>query len=217
MSNKVLIKLADEIANYHWDVGDREKAAEFATRLRGEAAQGEQEAAAAATVSVCDGKEQDAFEEWAEAEKYVMNTHPLHWLFLDPKTYAARQGWKAAIEYVNARSQPAAPTPVAGDAVAYGSEEWQAIRKERESKLPKLPHEGALMPPERNGDYQRGYDAEDMRDYALDAIENDRESDRVGILEAFADGVEAARSGKIPGVYAAALAQDRASQGENHE
>ena len=34
--------------------------------------------------------------------------------------------------------------------------------------LPGLPC-SQLMPPERNGDYQRGYDEEDMREYALEA------------------------------------------------
>ena len=47
-----------------------------------------------------DGLEQEAFEAFAKADKMEMQTHPLHWLFLDPKTYAARQGWKAALEYV---------------------------------------------------------------------------------------------------------------------
>ncbi|MBA6427031.1 hypothetical protein [Pseudomonas aeruginosa] len=48
---------------------------------------------------VCDGKEQDAFEEWASKEGMNMERHPLHWLFLDAKTYSARQGWKAALKY----------------------------------------------------------------------------------------------------------------------
>lgn len=47
-----------------------------------------------------DGKEQDAFEEWAKANRYDMTTHPLHWLFLDAKTYAARDGWRGALQYV---------------------------------------------------------------------------------------------------------------------
>jgi hypothetical protein len=29
-----------------------------------------------------------------------MHEHPLHYLFLDEKTYAARQGWQAALRYV---------------------------------------------------------------------------------------------------------------------
>lgn len=58
---------------------------------------------------VCDGKEQDAFEAWAASEMYDMTQHPLHWLFLDPRTYAARQGWKAAIEYGNRKPLPEPP------------------------------------------------------------------------------------------------------------
>lgn len=48
---------------------------------------------------VCDGKEQEAFEQWASTAKYDMSQHPLFYLFLTEKTNAARQGWKAAIEY----------------------------------------------------------------------------------------------------------------------
>ncbi|WP_256824349.1 hypothetical protein [Pseudomonas aeruginosa] len=56
---------------------------------------------------VCDGKEQDAFEEWAKKEGLDTSCHPMHWLFLDAKTNSARQGWKAALRYV--RAQAAAP------------------------------------------------------------------------------------------------------------
>ncbi|CEQ38291.1 hypothetical protein [Pseudomonas phage vB_PaeM_PAO1_Ab04] len=56
---------------------------------------------------VCDGKEQDAFEEWAKKEGLDTSCHPMHWLFLDAKTNSARQGWKAALRYV--RAQVAAP------------------------------------------------------------------------------------------------------------
>ncbi|HCF9267213.1 TPA: hypothetical protein NI644_004643 [Pseudomonas aeruginosa] len=56
---------------------------------------------------VCDGKEQDAFEEWARNEGLDTSCHPMHWLFLDAKTNSARQGWKAALRYV--RAQVAAP------------------------------------------------------------------------------------------------------------
>ncbi len=52
---------------------------------------------------VCDGKEQDAFEEWARKEGLDTSFHPLHWLFLDAKTNSARQGWKAALRYVRAK------------------------------------------------------------------------------------------------------------------
>ena len=48
---------------------------------------------------VCDGKEQDAFIAWANDERYDMSCHPLHFLFLNERTNAARQGWKAAIRY----------------------------------------------------------------------------------------------------------------------
>lgn len=59
---------------------------------------------------VCDGKEQDEFEAWARTENFDMTTHPLHWLFLNERTSAARNGWKAALEYVN-RAALAAPAP----------------------------------------------------------------------------------------------------------
>lgn len=44
-------------------------------------------------------QEQRAFEAWASSHGYVMHEHPLHYLFMDPKTDAARQGWKAALQY----------------------------------------------------------------------------------------------------------------------
>jgi len=47
--------------------------------------------------SRCDGVEQDAFEDWAASEGYDMTTHPLHWLFLDERTSAARSGWAAGL------------------------------------------------------------------------------------------------------------------------
>ena len=50
-------------------------------------------------VDNCDGKEQEAFEAWAKKNNYDMHEHPLHYLFLDAKTYAARQGWNEAIRY----------------------------------------------------------------------------------------------------------------------
>lgn len=62
--------------------------------------------------SVCDGKEQDAFEAWAAGQKMDMSCHPLHWLFLNEKTYSARQGWKAALEYVGTQIVAA---PVQGE------------------------------------------------------------------------------------------------------
>jgi hypothetical protein len=44
-------------------------------------------------------KEIEAFEDWATAERYDMTEHPLHYLFLDKRTYAARAGWRAALAY----------------------------------------------------------------------------------------------------------------------
>ncbi|HCV70574.1 MAG TPA: hypothetical protein DHE23_01830 [Agrobacterium sp.] len=61
----------------------------------------------------CDGREQLAFETWAANNRYDMHEHPLHYLFMDPKTNAARQGWKAALQYV--RDQfPVAPAKQEG-------------------------------------------------------------------------------------------------------
>lgn len=47
----------------------------------------------------CDGKEQEAFETWAQRERHNMEQHPLHYLFLDAETNAARQGWRAGLLY----------------------------------------------------------------------------------------------------------------------
>ncbi len=58
---------------------------------------------------VCDGKEQDAFIAWANDERYDMSCHPLHFLFLNERTNAARQGWKAAIRYCRESMLAAAP------------------------------------------------------------------------------------------------------------
>ena len=46
------------------------------------------------------GLEEDPsnFVRWAEKAGYDMSCHPLHFLFLDKETHAARMGWKAAIE-----------------------------------------------------------------------------------------------------------------------
>ncbi len=55
--------------------------------------------------SICDGIEQDAFEAWAVNQKYSMDTHPLHWLFLNEKTDAARQGWKAGLVHATNRME----------------------------------------------------------------------------------------------------------------
>ncbi len=57
------------------------------------------EDALAALPTSCDGKEQYAFEAWAKTNRYEMHEHPLHYLFMDPKTNAARNGWRAALNY----------------------------------------------------------------------------------------------------------------------
>lgn len=54
-------------------------------------------------VTVCDGIEQDAFEEWAASNGYDMHVHPLHWLFMNEKTDAARRGWKAGLTHAAER------------------------------------------------------------------------------------------------------------------
>lgn len=53
--------------------------------------------------SICDGIEQDAFEAWATENRYDMNTHPLHWLFLNERSAAARDGWKAGLVHAAER------------------------------------------------------------------------------------------------------------------
>jgi hypothetical protein len=62
--------------------------------------------------SSCDGKEQDAFEEWALGQRYKMDLHPMFYLFLETKTAAARDGWKAGLEYAVKRML-AAPSQAA--------------------------------------------------------------------------------------------------------
>lgn len=58
----------------------------------------------------CDGKEQEAFEAWAQSEEMDMQVHPLHYLFLDRRTDAARRAWNECIRYC--RSQVEARPPV---------------------------------------------------------------------------------------------------------
>lgn len=54
-------------------------------------------------------EEQKAFEAWATEHRYDMHQHPLHYLFLDQKTNAARKGWNAALRYAEGE----ASSPVA--------------------------------------------------------------------------------------------------------
>ena len=63
--------------------------------------------------TTCDGKEQEAWETWAQTERYDMTQHPLHYLFLNERSYAARQGWKAGLLYAVEQMKAAAPTPAA--------------------------------------------------------------------------------------------------------
>lgn len=51
----------------------------------------------------CDGIEQPAFEEWAKDQGFDMTEHPLHYLFLNAKTDAARQAWCAGIKHASDR------------------------------------------------------------------------------------------------------------------
>lgn len=62
----------------------------------------------AALPDTCDGKEQEAFEAFANADHFDMSQHPLHYLFLNSETSAARQGWKAAILYCRKQVDAAA-------------------------------------------------------------------------------------------------------------
>ncbi len=58
---------------------------------------------------VSDGIEQVAFEEWAREGRMDMVVHPLHYLFLDPTAYSARQAWKAGFLHCKKRMETAAP------------------------------------------------------------------------------------------------------------
>ncbi|KWT88038.1 hypothetical protein G6L26_007575 [Agrobacterium radiobacter] len=54
-------------------------------------------------------EEQRAFESWAEGKRHDMSCHPLHYLFLNAETNAAREGWNAALRYLNGQlSSPVA-------------------------------------------------------------------------------------------------------------
>lgn len=65
-----------------------------------------------------------AFEAWAQDRGYDMTTHSLHWLFLNERTNAARQGWKNALEFARSllATKPAAPA-VPVDAVIEAREQ----------------------------------------------------------------------------------------------
>jgi hypothetical protein len=69
--------------------------------------------------------EQDAFEAWANREGYDMAQHPLHYLFLNERTYAARQGWKAGIRFAATPTQETE----ASEAVRKALEELEEARR----------------------------------------------------------------------------------------
>ncbi len=82
-----------------WIKGEGETDAQAIADASSQIAQPTETQRIVARSSVRDGKEQDAFEIWAAGERYEMQTHPLHWLFLNERTAAARQGWKAGLQY----------------------------------------------------------------------------------------------------------------------
>jgi len=49
--------------------------------------------------ATCDGLEQEAWEAWARVQRFDMVEHPMHYLFLNERTDAARQGWKGGLVY----------------------------------------------------------------------------------------------------------------------
>ena len=53
--------------------------------------------------TVCDGKEQLAFEAYASSKGLDLSKHPLHYLFLDGKTNQARSAWRECLVYVAAQ------------------------------------------------------------------------------------------------------------------
>ncbi len=73
--------------------------------LRAGTAQAEVQAQPVEWPATCDGHEQEAWEAWAKSERHDMSEHPLHYLFLNERTNAARQGWKAGLVYAVAQMQ----------------------------------------------------------------------------------------------------------------
>ncbi|MCK1826001.1 hypothetical protein MX655_10660 [Pseudomonas aeruginosa] len=103
---------------------------------------------------VCDSKEQNAFEEWASKEGMNMECHPLHWLFLDAKTYSARQGWKAALKYARniLAAAPGKEVPQA----------WLDVQAERRRQV-----EAEGWTPEHDDQHSHGQMARAAACYAL--------------------------------------------------
>jgi len=63
----------------------------------------------------CSKEEIAAWEAYGEKAGLDMHEHPLHYLFLDDKTYAARHGWKAGIEWALSLLAAATPSKPVGD------------------------------------------------------------------------------------------------------
>ncbi len=57
-------------------------------------------------LEACEG-EQEHFESWAAKRGYAMHEHPLHYIFMDEKTNAARMGWKAGVAWAQSLVQAA--------------------------------------------------------------------------------------------------------------
>lgn len=68
--------------------------------------------------TTCDGKEQEAWETWAKSEHYDMAQHPLHYIFLNDRTFSARQGWRAGLLYAVEQMKAATPQPTQAQAGA---------------------------------------------------------------------------------------------------
>lgn len=47
----------------------------------------------------CSDEEIEAWETWAKGSNLDMGQHPLHYLFLNKETAAARHGWKAGLDF----------------------------------------------------------------------------------------------------------------------
>lgn len=77
-------------------------AQEHATQLAGQGQEPSPRAAVTGPVewpATCDGLEQEAWEAWARVQRFDMSEHPMHYLFLNERTDAARQGWKGGLVY----------------------------------------------------------------------------------------------------------------------
>ena len=81
--------------------------ADYETRIRSALSAQVQDVAERQPKEIATWEDQQAFEAWAQGERYEMHQHPLYYLFMDPKTNAARQGWKAALQFIRDRSAAA--------------------------------------------------------------------------------------------------------------